>query len=397
MKSKRIYIIFGLAILLVGLSLWFARPEPVKLHPILFKQLPGWKEADLKKSLQAFKISCRTFMRQNPDNQAGSHKIPLKVRDWQPACKAALAMDSITDESARSYFQTWFTPVEFRDNRTVKGLFTGYYMPLLQGSIVKTNEYNVPIYALPDNLVSVNLDEFGQDYQHRRLTGRLKGNQLVPYHTRKQINQGAILNHAEVLVWVKSPIDRLFLEIQGSGVVQLPDGRRLYLGYAGENGAAYTPIGSVLIKRGAMTRKTTSMQTIRAYLEEHPEEIETVINQNKSFVFFRILKQSAALGAQGVALTPGYSLAIDRKWIPLGAPLWLNTTRPDEQHQDKQSLRRLMIAQDTGGAIKGIVRGDVFWGAGQNATNIAGKMKNDGHYWLLLPRHTIPHLPELTG
>lgn len=328
-------------------------------------------------------------MRQDPDEEAGSHTIILKVKDWQPICKAALAIKSLNNHQARTFFQHWFVPVEFRKKLPVKGLFTGYYMPLLHGSMVKTAEFNVPVYGLPSDLITANLGEFNQRYRHQRLVGRLSGHRFVPYYDREKINQGAIKKTAPVLLWVNSAIDHLFLEIQGSGVVQLPDGKLVYVGYAGTNGAPYTPIGRVLIEKGVMTKKNASMQGIKAYLEAHPEEITPVINANKSFVFFKILKQTAALGAQGVALTPGYSMAVDRKWIPLGAPLWLDTTRPDKHHQDKKILQRLMIAQDTGGAIRGMVRGDVFWGAGDNATDIAGRMKNHGRYWLLLPRHKI--------
>lgn len=394
MKLKLLSIITGIAIAVLSLTVWFKKLNALELRPATFKSLPGWQQADLVQSLTTFKHSCKTFLRQDPQGRAGSHRIPLLVKDWQPACQAALAIHHPDKQSARAFFEKWFTPVAFYNNRPVKGLFTGYYMPLLYGSLTKTREFNVPIYGLPSNLVTVNLGDFNSRYNHSRIVGRLQGNQLAPYPTRKQINEGAIHGKAPVLVWVNSAIDRLFLEIQGSGVVQLPDGRRLYVGYAGENGAPYTPVGRILVEKGIMTKKTASMQGIRAYLEAHPDEMDNIINQNKSFVFFRILKQTAALGAQGIALTPGYSLAVDRQWIPLGTPLWLSTTHPDKTHQDKKTLKRLMIAQDTGGAIRGMVRGDVFWGAGQTATDIAGKMKNRGRYWLLLPRHSIPHLPK---
>lgn len=394
MKLKFLSIVTGIAIAILSLTVWLKKPNALKLRPAPFGVLSGWQQADLVPSFVTFKRSCKTFMRQDPDSQAGSHRIPLRVKDWQPACQAALAMREVNNQTAHAFFEKWFTPVEFYNNRPVRGLFTGYYMPLLHGSLTKTKAFNVPIYGLPSNLVTVNLGDFNPRYRHSHVIGKLNGRQLVPYPTRKQINEGAIKDKAHVLVWVNSAIDRLFLEIQGSGVVQLTDGRKLYLGYAGENGAPYTPVGRILVEKGIMTKKTASMQGIRAYLEAHPDEIDRVINQNKSFVFFRILKQTAAQGAQGIALTPGYSLAVDRQWIPLGAPLWLNTTHPDKTHQDKKVLKRLMIAQDTGGAIRGVVRGDVFWGAGEAATHIAGKMKNKGQYWLLLPHHTIKHLPK---
>ena len=167
------------------------------------------------------------------------------------------------------------------------------------------------------------------------------------------------------------------------------------MGYDAQNGQPYTAIAGVLIKEGTMTRDNASMQGIKRYLEAHPQQMHRVLNQNKSFVFFRKMAQNVALGSQGVSLTPGYSLAIDREWIPMGTPLWLNTTRPDSNNPDKtKPMKRLMIAQDTGGAIRGKIRGDVFWGGGDRATSIAGHMKNSGHYWLLLPRHAVERLEK---
>jgi membrane-bound lytic murein transglycosylase A len=393
MKLKILYILIITTTIFFGFAVWQQKTETIILKHSSFKKLPGWDKADIKKSLQTFQISCKAFLRQDPERAVGSRQINMKVKDWLPACRAAYAVEPSSDSAARKFFQHWFKPVEFYTKKSVTGLFTGYYLPLLHGSLTKTAKYNIPVYGLPPAMVTINLEDFGPEFGHRHIVGRIENNKIMPFHTREEINNGVLKNKAPVLVWVDSHIDRLFLEIQGSGVVQLENGDHLNLGYAGENGAAYTPVGKVLVDRGIMTKKTASMQGIRKYLEAHPEEILPVINQNKSFVFFRILDRSAALGAQGVTLTPGYSLAVDRKWIPLGTPLWLDTTRPSQTSKKPKTLQRLMIAQDTGGAIRGTVRGDVFWGAGENATYIAGKMKNPGHYWLLLPRHKIAQLP----
>lgn len=366
----------------------------LSITPKAFNELPGWSNTKVIKSLEAFQISCRAFLKQEPEKAVGSPRINLQAKDWQPLCAKALKLDPQSEKDAKAFFQKWFTPVEFRDNQHVEGLFTGYYMALLHGSTKKTKEYNVPIYGLPSDLVNVTLSEFDPSYGHRHISGRLAGNKLIPYYNRAEINNGAIQSKAKVLVWVNSRIDRLFLEIQGSGTVLLTDGTEMNLGYAGENGAPYTAIAKVLIDKGVMTRDNASMQHIKRYLEAHPKEMDTVLHQNKSFVFFQPLKNNAAYGAQGVALTAGYSLAVDRQWIPLGAPLWLHTTRPDMQPDKHKPFKRLMIAQDTGGAIKGIVRGDVYWGAGDMATFIAGHMKNKGHYWLLLPKHAVSRLQQ---
>lgn len=198
-----------------------------------------------------------------------------------------------------------------------------------------------------------------------------------------------------MIAWIHSPAERLFLEIEGSGVIQLPNGENIYLGYAGENGAPYTSIAKIMINKGIMNRHNASKAAIIRYLEKHPEKAKSIIQKNKSFVFFEDLKEPMALGAQGMALTPGYSLAVDKKWIPLGAPLWLDTKRPDKKDQaNEKQFQRLMIAQDTGGAIRGFMRGDIYWGSGKLATFLGEHMKNEGHYWLLLPKNILSRLAK---
>lgn len=393
LKATLISISAAIAIIAIGYAIfWFQPPKPM-FRKVNFAELPGWETAQLKKSLQTFQTSCKAFIRQDPERVVGTEHIDLQAKDWQPACQAALNMTQSTEDDAKQFFQTWFTPIEFFDNKPVRGLFTGYYMPLLKGSLKKTDVYNIPLYEVPNNLVTIDLELFAPEFKNKKLVGMVSGSNVVPYFTRAEIANGAINDKAKVLLWVNSKIDRLFLEIQGSGIVELPDGKRMFVGYAAQNGASYTSIAGVLIRKGVMTKENASMQGIKTYLEAHPEEMDDVMNQNKSFVFFRKLSLDAALGSQGVALTPGYSLAIDRQWIPMGAPLWLSTSRPDSNNPTSHKpLQRLMIAQDTGGAIKGKVRGDVFWGGGDKATIIAGHMKNEGHYWLLLPRQALTRL-----
>ncbi|MCL9682716.1 murein transglycosylase A [Legionella maioricensis] len=397
MKLKIISLTTLLALIALGISAWwFWSPKPA-FRQVSFNQLPGWETGEFKKSLLTFQTSCRAFIKQDPEQVVGTDQINLQVKDWQPACRAALKINPVIEKSAKLFFQKWFAPVEFYDNKPVKGLFTGYYLPLIKGSYTKSAQFSVPIYETPSNLVNVDLGLFIPDLKNRKLVGRIVGNKILPFYTREQINQGAIKDTARVLVWINSPVDRLFLEIQGSGIIELEDGKRIYVGYDAQNGAPYTPIAGVLIKKGVMTKHNASMQGIKKYFKAHPKEMDKVINQNKSFVFFRLLSLEAALGSQGVALTPGYSLAIDREWIPMGAPLWLSTSRPDSKNPDtSKPMQRLMVAQDTGGAIRGKVRGDVFWGGGDKATLIAGHMKNEGHYWLLLPRHALSRLEKIS-
>lgn len=384
-----------LLILLAGLVVFYAyRPSspPVVKTPkqVAFTELPGWDSSNHIQSFKAFQRSCAVFLRQAPDKETGSPPIPVKAGDWHPACKAAMAMQNVDKQRAKAFFETWFSPVEL----PVEGLFTGYYSPLLEGSLKRSAKYSIPLYATPDDLISVDLTPFAPDLKGKRIIGRVAHKTLVPYYTRHAIDNGAIKQSARVLLWLKDPIDRIFLEIQGSGMVKLDDGQRIYVGYAAQNGAPYTSIAKVLIDKGIMNRDNASMQRIRRYLTENPGEMNRVLHQNQSFVFFRILNQAEAFGSQGVALTPGYSLAVDRRFIPMGTPLWLNTTHPDMASEDEKPFQRLMIAQDTGGAIRGLVRGDVYWGSGRKATSIAGRMKNKGYYWLLLPHAVAGRIPE---
>lgn len=350
------------------LFLWNPTTPPHKLsfRQAVFSQLPGWREANAKKSLIAFRRSCEVFLKKDPNQSVGSEFVDLKAKDWLPACKASLSVNSRSNHAIKAFFEDWFIPVEFFDKHPVRGLFTGYYMPAIPGSLKKTSQYNVPLYDLPKN--------------------------ASKHYSRAEINQGALKNKAKVIAWIKSKIDRAFLEIEGSGVIQLPKGKQLVVSYSGENGAKYTSIAKILMDKGVLNRDNASEKRIRRYLKEHPQQIDTVLNKNKSFVFFSVMHEGEALGSQGVTLTPGYSLAIDRKWVPMGAPVWLNTSKPTETSQEDTAFQRLMIAQDTGGAIKGMVRGDVYWGAGEKATSMSAKMKNKGHYWLLMPQNAIERL-----
>lgn len=339
----------------------------LSLTKVSFEELPGWDKADVKKSLLAFQTSCQTFLKQHPSHTTGSQHIKFKAGDWHPACKAALAIDEVSEETARVFFEQWFHPLEFEQKKPTHGLFTGYYMPQLNGSLEKTPKYNTPIYGLPKHST---------------------------HYTRAQIDNGALNKKAPVIAWIQSPVERLFLEIEGSGVIQLNNGKNIYLGYAGENGAPYTSISKVLIRKGIMTKHNASKTAIIRYLENHPSKAKYLIQQNKSFVFFENLKKPIATGTQDTPLTPGYSLAIDKKWIPIGAPLWLDTKRPDLQQNNEKKFQRLMIAQDTGGAIRGFMRGDIYWGSGKIATFLGENMKNKGHYWLLLPKNIFNRLAK---
>ncbi|MDI1352437.1 MAG: MltA domain-containing protein, partial [bacterium] len=299
------------------------------LKQVSFDELPGWNETEIKKSMLAFQGSCKTFLKQKPSYPVGSKLIDLQAKDWHPACKEALLINPGSEVSARTFFEKWFYPIEFSEKKSPRGLFTGYYMPQLKGNLTQTKQYNIPIYGLP------------RDLKQNSATSHKKKS---AYFTRAEIDQGAIKKKAPVIAWIKSPVERLFLEIEGSGVIQLTSGENLYLGYAGENGAPYSSISKVLIKKGVMNKDNASKKAIKRYLESQPQKANDIIHKNKSFVFFQKLEDLMGLGSQGIALTPGYSLAIDKKWIPIGAPLWLTTKVPDEKKDEDIQFQRLMIA-----------------------------------------------------
>lgn len=291
----------------------------------------------------------------------------------------------VTDDAARAFFANNFRVFAIADRGKRDGLFTGYYEPELRGSRTPSDRFSVPIYRRPDDLVTVDLGAFNDEWRGRRLAGRVEDGRLKPYPTRADITSGALSDQGLELVWVDDPIGAFFLQVQGSGRVRLEEGGDLRIGYAATNGRPYRSIGREMIARGLMKREEVSLQSLRDWLKSHPDQATEILNANPSFVFFRELPEDGPIGAQGVALTPGRSLAVDRAFMPLGVPVWLETTYPDGVEEAGTPLQRLLIAQDTGGAIKGIVRGDVFWGSGERAERIAGHMKQTGRYAVLLP------------
>ena len=309
------------------------------------------------------------------------------IEDWQRICRAAMEFrDGISSDNARRFFESWFNPYQIKDNGNSQGLFTGYYEPQLRGSRHPSKKYHVALYRRPSDLVSANLGKFRKDWEGREVAGRLKGNRLVPYASRALIEQGALKGQGLELLWVDNIIDAFFLHIQGSGRVLLDNGEVVRVGYAGRNGQPYFAIGRELVKIGAVLKDNISLQTIRDWLEKNPGQAAWLMNKNKSYVFFSEFKgagkQGGPVGAGGVALTPGRSLAVDRKYLPMGVPMWLDSSHP----LSNKPLRRMMVSQDTGGAIIGPVRGDFFWGAGSQAREAAGRMKQAGQLYILLPR-----------
>ena len=353
-----------------------------------YSDLNGWSEDKLSQALPAFLKSCTKIAKREHSKPFVAKNRNLlglevgRIGHWQYLCKIAKTLDHrASKEAVRQYFEKYFKPYKLVS--VAGGLVTGYYEPTLRGSWTKTNRFYVPLYKKPKDLVSVNLGKFVPELATKTIHGRIENQQLVPYWSREEIYNGMLVNRGLDLLWVDSLVDAFFLQIQGSGVVLLPGGERVRVGYAGKNGLPYFAIGRDLIKSGAITKKRMSMDSIKDWLAKNPKKGLELMKKNKSFIFFRLLKGAGPLGAQGVELTPGRSIAVDRNFIPLGVPIWLDTIHP---LKGNKPLRRLVVAQDTGGAIRGPTRADFFWGAGSQAGKKAGFMKNTGTMHLLLPR-----------
>ena len=309
---------------------------------------------------------------------------------WQSAC---LQADKLGESELKPFFEAQFVPWRIAAaDGNIEGLVTGYYEPLLRGSRERRGVYSVPLYAAPDDLLTIDLAEIKPELRNLRLRGRIEGRRVVPYFSRAEIERGAAPLTGKELVWVDDAVEAFFLQIQGSGRIKLESGEMLRLGYADQNGHPYVSIGRTLIERGELRASEASMQGIQSWARANPERLPEILAQNPSFVFFRELpskpgdSSTGPLGAMGTPLTPERSIAVDPRFIPLGTPVFLATSMPGT----KEPLNRLVFAQDTGGAIRGAVRADYFWGFGADAGNWAGRMRQTGRMWVLWPKGSRP-------
>ena len=351
-----------------------AAPTPARVAPPApvspFAALPGWGDDTVAEVLPAWRRTCDRLARAPESRPVGHDGAYGTVADWRATC-AAIPSPDVDHAAAREYFERNFVPVAISDHGEASGLFTGYYEPLLHGARVRSPRYGVPLYPRPRDLMS-----------GARGTGRVVGGRWRRYWTRAEIARGSLRRGVRPLVWVDDAVEAFFLEIQGSGRVVFEDGSSVFLNFAVGNGHPYVPIGRVLIERRALAREQVSLQSIRAWLAAHPREAQAVMNTNPSYVFFRESDDGGSHGAEGVTLTPGRSLAVDLRFIPLGVPLFVDVAALE----GVGPIRRLVVAQDTGGAIRGAVRGDLFWGSGPDAYDRAGRMRQRGRYWMLVPR-----------
>ena len=349
-------------------SLAPARPAEAKHNLTAYTGIPGWADAPLAPGLRAFASGCARL--------AGGSAL-------QRACDAARALPANDEAAARAFIEASFDAWALANaDGSAEGMVTGYYEPVLAGSRTRSERFRYPIYGVPADLLAVDLDGVVSDLKGLRLRGRLEGTRVVPYWTRGEIEAGSRFS-APVLAWVEDPVELFFLHIQGSGQIELGSGARLRLGYGDHNGHPYASIGRYLVQRGELALEQTSMQGIKGWAAANTGKLRAALDSNPSYVFFReALESNGPLGTLGAPLTAGYSLAVDPRSVPLGAPVFLATTMP----LSSQPLRRLMAAQDTGGGIRGAVRADFYWGTGSEAGALAGRMRQQGRMWILWPR-----------
>jgi membrane-bound lytic murein transglycosylase A len=339
-----------------------------------WSQLPGWETDNVQEAWAAFLASCRALRFQ---------------AQWAAPCTAAQTVPADSPTSIRTYFESAFEPYKIikrmGSTREDTGLVTGYFEPLLYGSRTPSVRFVAPLYAPPPDLLTIDLASLYPELKGKRVRGRLEGNKVVPYFARGELSTDPLLEGHEI-VWIDSAFDAMMLEVQGSGRVQLPDGKVIRLQYADQNGQPYHSIGRYLVTIGALTVEEANLPGIRAWLVAHPERLREVLDANPSVVFFSEAPLGdpnlGPKGAEGIPLTTGRSIAVDPTWIPLGTPVFLATALPDSG----EPLQRLVIAQDTGGAISGAPRADYFCGSGPQAADLAGRMRQQGSLWLVWPR-----------
>ncbi len=336
-----------LGILLLVSCVTVPPPDKVVIEPVSFSALQGWQHDDLAQVWPALLRSC---------TKTSTTTLGDKIIQWGAVCAQAATLKNASTPELRQFIETHFQPYRIRNNDKTTGLFTGYYEIALKGSRTKNGFYQYPIYRLPPD-------------------------PLRTRFTRAEINRGALANQGLEWLYTDNPVQLFFLHVQGSGRVMLEDGSVIRIGFAGKNDKPYYSIGRYMLDHQMLTKDNISALAIKDWLYAHPEQTQPILEQNPSYIFFKEIIGEGPIGAQNLPLTPQRSLAVDKAFIPYGTPLWLETTLPDGS-----PFNRLMIAQDTGSAIKSPVRGDVFFGFGQEAEYLASHMKQDGQYVALLPR-----------
>ncbi len=335
--------------------------DKLVLEKSSFTKMSGWHADNHGEALASFLNSCKKMQKMPENKHVHKSGVGGKYKNWRELCDNAVSLDIADKTAVRGFFEANFTPYLATNWGKAEGRFTGYFEIALQGSYTKHDEYQFPIYKTPSDVKS------GEKY-----------------YSREELENGAIAGRGLEIAWVNDPVRLFFLHIQGSGRIQMDDGSILRVGYAGKNNREYIAIGRVMIDKGYIAKADMSADAIKEWLYKNPDRMDMVMNTNPSYVFFREIGEEGPIGAQGVPLTPMRSLAVDKKFVPYGAPVWVDVELNKEKKQDK-AFRRLLVAQDTGGAIKGPVRGDLFFGYGDDAEEMADYQNSKGRYYILLP------------
>jgi membrane-bound lytic murein transglycosylase A len=357
-----------------------------QLEPLAWSDLGGWAEDDHMAAFKTFMDSCKAILpRTSPGREAGPMFTAL-----QNICRRARTYAASDIEQARAFFEMNFRPVRIATLGEAAGFLTGYYEPIVEGSRTWSEEFQVPLYRKPSNLIPGGRRRVTDGFPNKGPVGRKFGRKkILPYYDRGEIEEGVLTGRNLEICWLKDPIDLLFIQIQGSARVRMADSSIIRVNYAAHNGHPYSPVGRFLIENGAIPREEMSMDRIRKWMEENPDDAKEIRGKNKSYVFFREVPLSATeepKGAQGVSLTPGRSIAVDRALHIYGTPFFIEAELPIDSTQAKNKFRRLMVGQDTGSAIVGPARADLYFGAGQEAGQVAGRIRHPGRFAMLLPR-----------
>ena len=352
----------------------------IKLKKTSFNDLNGWNNENFADIINVFAKNCEQINK-NQNTYTSAEHLKIKVSDLKAKCAKFAAQNINSSSKMKDFMESEFIPYAVTDDGKADGKFTSYYEAVINASYTQDSRYKYPIYGKPNDLVEINLRDFDKDLPNTRLVGRVVGNKFVPYYNRRHIENNGI--SAPVIMWGDDLVDIHFMQIQGSAVAKMADGSEVRVGYADNNGHKFKGIGSILINKGYIKPENSSMPKIREWLRNNPDKAADLMAENERFIFQKINNSSGPLGAFGVPLTAGRSLAVDTRYIPLGSILWLNTFDPDHRQ-----INKIVFAQDIGSAIKGVVRGDYFWGHGEEALKHAGRMNSTGKYFIILPKET---------
>lgn len=365
------------------------------LEPVSFSDLKGWQEDDPSAAVSAFRRSCTALLRRpdNPDMR------PVE-RGLREACeRLSLYREPVSAIAARIFFEQNFRPARIARLGEESGFITGYYEPEIEGSLTRRDGFDHPIYRKPNELVSraqkpSKINRPVRESARKSKTGVRQGARIAAFHDRAAIDDGALKGRGLEICWLKDPIDSFFAHIQGSARIRLSDGKLLRINYSAQNGHPYFAVGRSLIERGIVPADEMSMDKIRLFISEHPEEGRELMRMNRSYIFFREVNELGAdaepIGAQGVSLTRNRSIAVDRNLHIYGTPFWIDATLPLKSEKSQDRFRRLMVAQDTGGAIIGPARADIYFGPGLEAGSVAGRLRHPGQFYMLVPNYADP-------